>query len=178
VLARRLLVILLAVAAATVAGCGGSSGGNDDADDTTVTTARRTMPDACTLVSAKEASAFLGAPVERVPVSTPSSVETDVVASQCTYSTGTPLQVLTVATSNDVRVLAGSAYGDSVPTRVGEEAYLRTGDPPGTLTLQFRQRGAVVTLLYSDLRSADPTRAASPRGGPLVAVGERAAARL
>jgi hypothetical protein len=177
VLARRLVVMFLTLAAATASGCGGSSGARD-ADEPTVTTAHRTVPDACTLVTTKEAQGFLGATAARVPTSTTSSVASDSVVAGCTYTTRKPLQVLTVTVTNDVRVLAGSAYGDSVPTKVGEEAYLRTGDPPGTVTLQFRQRGAVVTVLYSDLRVFDPIAGSTRSSGPILALGEGAAARL
>jgi hypothetical protein len=179
VLARRFVALALVIGAATTGGCGGgSSGGAEPGDDATATTARRQVPAACTLVTAAQARALFGAAVTRPPPPSSSPATDDAVVDSCTYSARKPLQVLTVNVTNDLRVLAGAAYGDSVPTNVGEEAYLRTGDPPGTLTLQFRNRGAVVTLVYSDLRVAGPTAAPPRKEGDLIAVAEQAAARL
>jgi hypothetical protein len=169
VVASRLRVVLVALAAMAAA-CSSSSTSSRHRFETT-TTRRVPLPAPCSLLTATDARTFLQVPARRVPATTATDRE-----SECAYAAFGGRQLLLLRETNDVQVLSAGLGGS--PVAVGEEAYLRSGVPPGTTTLDFRQHGVVVSLLYSNLRAIANPGGASGRDDQLVALGQGIAARL
>ncbi|MDQ1521666.1 MAG: hypothetical protein QOI55_2739 [Actinomycetota bacterium] len=162
------VVLVVTVAGA---GCNGSGSSGMKTGGTT-TTVRRKLPAPCSLLTAADARVFLGAPAPRVP-----AVNEADRREQCAYATNRARQLILLRETNNVRVL--SSGGTTVSSvDVGEQAYLRAGDPAGTSTLAFRQRGVVVSLLFSDVTVVESAGATRDRERALVALGKRIASRL
>lgn len=171
-LVRRAVVALVAVAATVPLGaCAGSE--QHRVPTLPETTVRASMPAACTLLSRTDAQRFLGAAarVERTP-----TARTEPGADSCSYGSERPPQVLLLRATTDTSVFSPVGLAGASPVSVGEDAFV-TKDAAGSITLQFRQRGVVVTLLYSDLRRRQPG-AAPDREADLTALGGTIAARL
>jgi hypothetical protein len=171
---RAVASLLTVTALGAFAGCGGS--GSDESDATTATTVRDSIPDACDVLPTRDATEFLDAPVEQ-RTQGPGATRSE----GCAYSSTRPAQLLQISLTNDVQVLRGIGFGDAVAVQnIGEEAYLRSGAPRGSVTLDFRARGLVVSLAYSDLQLPGTAGGDVPtsRDTALIALAEQIVTRL